>query len=222
MEANLCLSEVLQIHLPHNCVPICNQSQSWVRTFERGVKACGAATCVRFRGSVRLLESGVLSLLLVFGSYDYSGGCAPLPRANVSEHRPECRYVSTPDICKAVHRECQHCSVSSPLLPTTSKATGAHPDEGMDPPQLLAFFARATNASLHLTKESLEKVVKNVDEDGDGLVRKIGLTQRGQKTRRLHVLLVAGPSIDYLVKVAAGGEHTQSIRIKRTVHQRGR
>lgn len=48
----------------------------------------------------------------------------------------------------------------------------------MDPPQLLAFFERATNSSLHLTKESLEKVVKNVDEDGDGLVRERGVQRR--------------------------------------------
>eukprot|EP00752_Nemacystus_decipiens_P003651 g3365.t1 len=50
------------------------------------------------------------------------------------------------------------------------QATGAHPDEGMDPSQLQAFFERATDSSLHLTKESLEKIVKNVDEDGDGLL----------------------------------------------------
>ena len=37
----------------------------------------------------------------------------------------------------------------------------------MDPLQLLAFFKRATNSSLRLTKESLEKIVQNVDEDGD-------------------------------------------------------
>lgn len=57
------------------------------------------------------------------------------------------------------------------LLLTPPKATGAHPDEGMDPLQLQAFFERATNASLRLSKETLEKIVMNVDEDGDGLVR---------------------------------------------------
>lgn len=41
----------------------------------------------------------------------------------------------------------------------------------MDPSQLLAFFERATGSSLDVTKESLEKIIQNVDEDGDGLVR---------------------------------------------------
>ncbi|CAN0071598.1 unnamed protein product, partial [Scytosiphon promiscuus] len=50
------------------------------------------------------------------------------------------------------------------------QATGAHPEEGMDPSQLQSFFERATNCSLRLTKESLEKIVTNVDEDGDGLL----------------------------------------------------
>lgn len=40
----------------------------------------------------------------------------------------------------------------------------------MDPSQLQTFFERATNSSLRLTKESLEKIVNDVDGDGDGLV----------------------------------------------------
>lgn len=55
--------------------------------------------------------------------------------------------------------------------PTVIQATGAHVGEGMDPTQLLAFFERATNANLRISKESLEKIVQAVDEDGDGLVR---------------------------------------------------
>ncbi len=54
---------------------------------------------------------------------------------------------------------------------TVVQATGAHVGEGMDPAQLLAFFERASNATLRINKESLEKIVQNVDEDGDGLVR---------------------------------------------------
>lgn len=63
----------------------------------------------------------------------------------------------------------------------------------MGPPQLLAFFERATNSSLRLTKESLETIVNNVDEDGDGLVRNKGTDGwRDRHSKRHSVYILYG------------------------------
>lgn len=77
----------------------------------------------------------------------------------------------------------------------------------MDPPQLLAFFERATDSSLHLTKESLEKIVKNVDEDGDGLVRTMGGDRVEGDWNRYFSRLVR---LDYVHFVFVGGRSTES------------
>lgn len=67
----------------------------------------------------------------------------------------------------------------------------------MDPSQLLAFFERATGSSLDLTKESLEKIVQNVDEDGDGLVR---FSPRGDRSPEMYPIDVEEYGVHWSIK----------------------
>lgn len=53
------------------------------------------------------------------------------------------------------------------------QATGADPEEGMAPAQLLEFSGRAKRSTVNLTREHLEQLVAFFDRGRDGLVSRL-------------------------------------------------